>query len=99
MKTNRKELETLLAEIASLLNQSVSYDHAVANGHDKYLYLEYASVYGGYRAVNVGIKNGAHYGAFGESSCVARRKASDMYNFLLGIHYGIEFNSKRLQAV
>lgn len=90
MATSRKTLDILVTEIADLLNLATSKEQAIEKGQDKYLYLEYASVYGGYRLVNVGVSNGAHYRALGMSSTSARLKASEMETMLRGIITGIE---------
>ena len=74
----RKLLNLLLADIATKLNLAIDKETAIATNKDKYLYLEYASVYGGYRVINVGINNGAHYGALGGNGCETRLTAKKM---------------------
>lgn len=85
-----KVLNEVLEEIAQKLNKAISADQAKKMGLDKYLYLEYAAIYGGWRIVNVGINNGAHYGAFDGNGTEPRLKASEMYIKLRGILAGIE---------
>lgn len=84
-----KDLNKLLEMIAKKTGQAINPEQAKEMGKTNYLYLEYASAYGGYRVVNIGIENGAHYGALGESSCVGRRSAKDMQTRLWGILDGI----------
>lgn len=90
MKASKQQLEQLVNEIGSALNLATSKDQAIELGDKKYLYLEYASVYGGYRVVMVNVIGGGHSGALGESSCCSRRRASEMYNFLSGVLTGIQ---------
>lgn len=94
MKTTKKLLERLIADIAIKLNLATSKDEAKEKQQDKYLELEYASIYGGYRVVMVGVNNGAHYGAFGENGTETRLKASEMEVKLSGILSGIEVTAK-----
>ncbi len=90
MKTTKKELNSLLQEIADKLNLSTNKEQAIKQGQKQYLFLEYASIYGGYRVVNVGVENGAHYGAFGGNGCEARLKAGEMAIKLRSILWSIE---------
>lgn len=85
-----KYLNELLEEAAQLSNQAITRTQAEEMGVDKYLHLEYAAVYGGYRIVNVGVKNGAHYGAFGGNGCEARVCAPKMAMRLEGIIAGMQ---------
>lgn len=89
-KITRKTLENLLTEIATKTGKAISRENAEELGLDRYLWLEYASVYGGWRVVNVVVKNGAHAGAFGGNGCEARVSASKMYDKLSGILAGLE---------
>ena|SRR5690242_16229240 len=93
MKTTQKELQSMLDQIAVLSGLASSREQAEEIGVDKYLFLEYASSYGGYRVVNVGIKNGAHYGAFGGNGCESRISAKEMYQKLDGIIIGLELST------
>lgn len=90
-------MDNLLTDIAeNNPNVSAWEAQAIKRGHDKYLQLEYAACYGGYRVVNVKIGNGAHYGAFGMSSCVKRLSFTEMYHMLSGILIGLEMNKEVL---
>jgi hypothetical protein len=84
----RKTLEALLVEIAQNTNQATSEAQAIEMGKDRYLQLEYASVYGGYRVVNVKVVNGGHSGAFGGNGCEARLSAKKMEINLRGVLEG-----------
>ena len=86
----RTQLNEKLAEIASMTNKAVNEEQAVKMGQDKYLHLEYASAYGGYRVVNVKIGSGAHYGAFGGNGCEKRLSAKLMALKLDNIIAGIK---------
>lgn len=72
--TNAQHLNQLLNNIAEITGEATSNEHAKEKGHERFLYIEYASIYGGYRLVNVGVNNGAHYGAFGCNGTEARLK-------------------------
>lgn len=89
-RITRATLENLLSEIGAKSNKATSHEQAKQMGVDKFLQLEYASCYGGWRVVNVGVANGAHYGAFGGNGCEARLSAAKMYEKLNGILAGIE---------
>lgn len=80
MRTTKKQLNLLLNEIVKL------------TGNNN-LQLEYNSIYGGYRLVNVNPDNGAHYGAFGGNGCEPRLKASEMYNKLHTIIATLEYTN------
>ncbi len=90
MKTNRKQLDNLVKEIADKLNLSNNREQAKEKKQKHFLALEHASAYGGYRLINVGVDNGAHCGAFGGNGCEARLKASEMAIKLKSILAGIE---------
>lgn len=64
MRTTQKELNDLLKDICDITGLSNNKEQAIKQNQDKYLVLENASCYGGWRLVNVGVNNGAHYGAF-----------------------------------
>jgi hypothetical protein len=89
-----KKLNLILVKIANKLDLATNEKEAISKGQTRYLELEYSSFYGGYRLVNVGVENGAHYGAFNESSCVARRSNKKMEAYLSGILTGINANNK-----
>lgn len=96
MRTTKKTLQYFVELIAEKANLATNKEQAIKMGLDKYLYLEYNSVYGGYRLVNVGINNGAHYGAFGGNGCEANLKASNMLIKLRAINEGIVFGVNEL---
>ncbi len=93
--TTAKQLNNLLEDLAQLTDMATSKESAEAKGLDKYLYLEYASVYGGWRLVNVGVNNGGHYGAFGSNATEPRLKAKEMEIKLRGIMAGVNYSSAR----
>jgi len=87
--TNAQYLNMLLDQIAEITGEATTKEQAKQLGHERYLHIEYASAYGGYRLVNVGVNNGAHYGAFGGNGCEARLKYKDMVIKLEGILAGL----------
>lgn len=76
-----KEIKRLLQEIAD--GSGIATNKGSLEG--RHLAMEYASCYGGYRAIMVDDKSGGHGGAFGESSCVGRRSKKEMIAFLEGV--------------
>lgn len=92
--TKNERLNQVLNQIAKELNQATSREQAESMNLDKYLFLENNSAYGGYRVVNVGIKNGAHYGAFNESGAETRLKAAEMMTKLNSILTGIQLQKQ-----
>lgn len=86
----RKNLNSTLRQISDLTGEATSKEDAIKSGKDKFLYLEYASCYGGYRLVNVNCKTGAHSGAFGGNGIEGRLNASKMAIKLNSILSGIE---------
>ena len=94
MRTTEKQLNNLVKVICDITGLSNNRAQAIEKGQDKYLSLEYASCYGGWRLINVGVKNGAHYGAFGGNGTENRLKAYEMYIKLDSIINGLEYNSK-----
>ncbi len=95
MRITQKDLNDIVRQIADNLGLATSKDEAIKKGLDKYLALENAAVYGGWRIVNIGVNNGAHYGAFGGNGTEARVKASEMMARLDGILTGIEYANKK----
>lgn len=87
--TNAQHLNTLLSDIAEITGEATSKEQAKEKGYERFLYIEYASPYGGYRLVNVGVNNGAHYGAFGWNGCESRLKYKEMVIKLEGILAGL----------
>lgn len=91
---NIEKINILLNEIANQTNQATSKEQAQSMNLDKYLFIEYASVYGGYRIVNVGVKNGAHYGALNGSGTENRLNAPKMIDKLSNILNGMQINKQ-----
>ena len=87
--TNTQHLNQLLESIAELTGEATTREQAKLKGHERFLYLENASVYGGWRLVSVGVNNGAHYGAFGGNGCEPRLKYKEMVIKLEGILAGL----------
>jgi len=92
--TKSERLNQVLNQIAKELNQATSREQAESMNLDKYLFLENNSAYGGYRVVNVGIKNGAHYGAFNGNGAEVRLKAAEMMTKLNSILTGIQLQKQ-----
>jgi hypothetical protein len=80
-----KEVKQLVQELASKFNLATSKEDAINKGQERFIYCEFASCYGGYRLVMVGVSNGGHYGAFNESSCCKRRTKKEMVSYLNGL--------------
>jgi hypothetical protein len=96
--TTKQLLNELLSDLAQMTGQATSKEQANKLGRDKYLFMEYASVYGGYRIVNVGVSNGAHYGAFGGSGTEGRLTAKMMEVKLRSLIAGIRYATEKLTA-
>ncbi len=94
MSTTRKDIQRLLNQIADLTGNYTNKEDAIKNGKDKFYQIDYNSIYGGYRIAFVNVVSGGHGGTFDESSCVGRRSARKMYDFLRGILAGIEYQQK-----
>lgn len=92
MRTTEKQLNDLVKHICDLTGKANNKEMAIKNNQDKFLALENAPIYGGWRLITVGVNNGAHYGAFGGNGTEARLKASEMATKLKGIIAGLEFN-------
>lgn len=88
--TNSQHLNQLLEYITEITGEATSREQAKEKGHERYLYLQNAPSYGGWRLVNVGVNNGAHYGAFGGNGCEPRLKYKEMVIKLEGILAGLE---------
>lgn len=58
------------------------------------LFVDYNSVYGGYRLVGVHENTGGHYGVFGMSDCCDRMSAREFWYMLNGIENGLEAHKK-----
>lgn len=89
-----KEIKRLVSEIAKIQNKPTSYNEAIEMNLSHYYDVEYSSQYGGYRIINVAVKNRSHQGTFEESSTVNRRTKNKMIDFLNGILVGLEYNQK-----
>ena len=85
-----KNLNKILSEIAMLLNMATDKKTAIKKNLTKYLQLDYNSIYGGYRLVNVNVNGGGHSGAFGKSDCCARLSNKEMTLYLNGLLNGLE---------
>lgn len=92
--TKSQILESLLKEIAKLTGGAVSSEEAQTKKLDKYLFIENAPVYGGYRLINVKMGSGAHFGAFGGNGCEARIKFKEFKTKLESILDGLEYAEK-----
>ena len=57
------------------------------------LFVDYNSVYGGYRLVGVHENTGGHYGVFGMSDCCDRMSAREFWQLLKGIEIGLSFRN------
>ena len=90
MKTTVKQLKQSFAELAEISGYSTTLEGAKQQGQDKYLFMEYAAHYGGYRIVLVGVSNGGHYGAFGGNGCESRLSKSEMTVKIESLIYGIK---------
>jgi hypothetical protein len=80
-----KEIKQLMCEVASKFNLATSKEDAINKSQEKYLWVDFASSYGGYRLVMVGVSNGGHYGAFNQSSCCRRMSKKEMVAYLNGL--------------
>lgn len=89
-----KKVEKRVQEIASLYGLASSKDQAIEMGKDKFLQVEYASCYGGYRLVMVNVQGGGYSGAFGKSSCCPRMKLSHFVAYLDGLEYGFHYANR-----
>ena len=87
-----KKLNILLSEIATVLNLATSKEGALKLGQTEFLKLDYSSIYGGYRVVNVNINSYAHGGALGCSDTCDRKGLKAMTSFLEGVLIGGKTN-------
>ena len=87
-----KKLNILLSEIATVLNLATSKEGALKLGQTEFLELDYSSIYGGYRVVNVNINSYAHGGALGCSDTCNRKSLKAMTSFLEGFLAGGKTN-------
>jgi hypothetical protein len=85
-----KQIKMLLIEIALLTNEATSKEEAINKGLNRYLAIDFASCYGGYRIVNVNIGSGGHSGALNQSSCCKRMSKKEMINFLSDVLTGLQ---------
>lgn len=91
MRITKNQIESKLQYIAKLANLPTSRKQAAEMNKDKFLTYEHASCYGGYRLINVAVKTGGHFGAFGLSSTMGRLKASEFYILLDGIEATLQY--------
>lgn len=91
MRTTPAQLNNALKDICELTGLSNNKANAEAKNQTKYLALENAAIYGGWRLIQVDVKSGAHYGAFGGNGTEPRLKAAEMLTKLKGIIAGLEF--------
>lgn len=84
------KLNELMVEISVLSGIANSKQSAIDQGQKQFIYLEYATIYGGYRLVSVSTEHGGHFGAFGRSATEARLSAKEMYQYLTGIIVGLK---------
>lgn len=94
MKTTEKQLNDLVKDICDITGLANNKQQAIKLGQDKYLQLNNASCYGGWRLCYVSVTNGANYGAFDGSSMEARLKAGEMAIKLRCLIAGIEYAKK-----
>lgn len=90
MKTTHKTLDILIAQIATLLGLATNEQQAKEKGLTKYLYLEHAAIYGGYRVISIQVGTGRQNGALGGNGCEARLSAKEMEIKLRGIITGVK---------
>ena len=89
-----KKLNMLLEQVATVLNLATSKEQALKLGQTEFLELDYSSIYGGYRVVNVNINSYAHGGALGCSDTCNRKGLKAMTSFLKGVLIGAEQTKK-----
>jgi hypothetical protein len=84
-RINKKQIDRQFEILKELTGETKGY----------HLFIDYASIYGGYRLVNVKEENGAHFGAFGQSSACPRMSAKEFYAYLAGLIEGIKHFKKQ----
>ncbi len=90
MRTTETQISNLIKTICELTGKSNNMTQAIERGHETYLSYENAACYGGYRLISIGIKNGAHYGAFNWGSTEPRLKPAAFAERLEGLIAGLE---------
>lgn len=95
MKTTKKEIQRAFDHLAQISGYATTKSEAIERKQDKFMAIDYAPIYGGYRLVAIGVSNGGHYGIFDMSSSGARMKPTEFYNTLRGIAAGIEYSNKK----
>lgn len=84
-------LQAILERICTITGDCTSETQAKEKGKENYLYIEYNSVYGGYRLVRVKVDTGAHCNPFpGMTAEEARHSAKIMSVYLHGILIGLQ---------
>lgn len=89
--TKQQYLESLVQDIAQLTGGAASRDEAKEKGLDKFLYIDYASVYGGYRLINVNVEGGGHSGSVMGSSVEKRVTYANFCYGLTALIAGLKF--------
>jgi hypothetical protein len=80
-----KEIRKLIKDVAVKFSLPTSKEDAISKSQEKYLWMDFASSYGGYRLVMVDVSSGGHYGAFNQSSCCRRMSKKEMVAYLNGL--------------
>jgi hypothetical protein len=93
MRTTDKQVQTIFARLLEVSGLPGNEDEATARGLDRFLAMEYAREFGGYRLIMVKIGSYSHAGAFGGNGSEARLKASEMYTRIKSLIDGIDFAS------
>ncbi len=88
MKITKKDIETLLSKIAKLQGEAISENEAKEKGLEDYYKL---ILNGGYKIHKIGVGTGIQYGSFNEPSYMEPRTGKEMYSFLNGILYGLNY--------
>lgn len=92
--TPKQLLNALVEDIANITGRTTSDKEAKEKGQQSFLYLEYSSVYGGYRLICVNVTTGGHGSLPGMSSAEGRKKAKEMETYLRGILIGLNMPKK-----
>ena len=90
--TKREYLQELLKEIGILSNMPISKEEAIKKNKSKYLHIDYASQYGGYRLIAVSNKNGSHCEIFDLSDMQLRVNYKTFCIMLKCIRSGLKYN-------
>jgi hypothetical protein len=85
-------IENLLSQIANKKGLATSRGEAKEKGFDSYVWIDHASVYGGYRMISVNLVSGCHNGIFGKSSACNRMTKKEFICYLEGLRDFICYN-------